>query len=350
VRVTLTVRDHGSGMDPNDVARLLEPFQQASSTARRTHGGVGLGLAIVQRLVTAMRGVLHIDSQVGVGTSVSVSLRLAPARALLPVVQAQRLTVTRGERALVVDDSGPARELLRAQLERAGYLVTEAASGAEALAHAARTRFGLVLLDYQMPGSDGAQTALALQRVFAAQREGPRVYLLTANVFAREHLASARWAFDGILEKPVSRDALIALLASAQAPRAQRAVRRARLRSLLDARVVDDLCSLRRADGTSMLSGLLVRLRADQASALRELSRAAEAGELVRVARAAHAVAGNAALLGACAVARRARMLEQRSEQDSFDAEDALRAVPVLTRGWERALEVLEELANAGEC
>ncbi|HEY6877202.1 MAG TPA: ATP-binding protein, partial [Polyangiales bacterium] len=207
--VTLNVEDSGSGIDPTQVERLLAPFEQAS-TARRAQG-VGLGLSIVQRLVSAMHGTLDIEGRPGQGTRVSVCITLPQAQpqeqaapALTPKPRKTNAT------ALVVDDSAPARELLSVLLSRAGYRVIEAASGREALARFAESPCDLVLLDYQMPDADGIETALALRRLDTKRK--PRIYLLTANVFARAQVSESRAAIDGILEKPVSRATLLAAL------------------------------------------------------------------------------------------------------------------------------------------
>ncbi|MDB4976859.1 MAG: hypothetical protein JWN48_5200 [Myxococcaceae bacterium] len=349
VRLELAVQDTGSGIDPDEVERLLEPFQQASSATTRRHAGVGLGLSIVQRLVTALDGTLEIDSALGSGTSVRVAFSLrasAPTpRALEPARPIESPVQHRGESALVVDDSAPARELLRAMLERCGYRVVEAESSQAAIARFEEGDFELVLLDYQMPDADGTETAQALRRVLAS-REGARktaIYLLTANVFARERVGGNA-AIDGILEKPLSRAGLDALLselggaAQAIAPKASSA--------LLDPRVIADLLELKTQAGEPMLPRLVAQTEEAQARDFLTLEQAIDDLDQLAIARTAHNIAGQAALVGAHDVARRARALEDEAAAGELSRSQAQAELYELKRAWGRALRALGPLAS----
>ncbi|MGD9614278.1 MAG: ATP-binding protein [Alphaproteobacteria bacterium] len=79
--VAIEVKDYGIGMNPDETARALQPFNQASSVTARTYGGTGLGLPIAKGLVEAHRGTLAIDSSPGRGTAVCITLPRRPARA-----------------------------------------------------------------------------------------------------------------------------------------------------------------------------------------------------------------------------------------------------------------------------
>jgi two-component system, sensor histidine kinase len=293
--VQLTVEDTGGGIDPAQIQRLLAPFERAGDPARRPQG-VGLGLSIVQRLIAAMHGELKIESE-GRGTRVSVSLPLAAAARPRPAaaVKLPRKRKRHGASALVADDSAPARELLSVLLTRAGYRVLEAASGREALARFAESPCELVLLDYQMPDADGIETALSLRRLAAGSALTPRIFLLTANVFARAQVAQSA-AVDGMLEKPVSRAALAALLEP----------------TALDPRVIADLQEVPSAAGT-LFDKLLASTREAMTRELRVLLRTAKGEQRTALARSAHRVAGHAAMIGARSVAHRARALELRA-------------------------------------
>ncbi|HEX5656159.1 MAG TPA: ATP-binding protein, partial [Polyangiales bacterium] len=307
--VELIVSDTGSGIDPAQVERLLAPFERAS----RERQGVGLGLSIVQRLVASMRGTLQIDGQPGVGTTVRVRLPLAAAQPEAP-------TRKRHSSALVVDDSAAARELLTVLLKRAGYRVYEAANSKQALARFAEAPCELVLLDYQMPDADGIETALALRRL-AGSKAKLRIFLLTANVFARGQVAERGAAIDGILEKPISRATLLSLLEPELHPG-------------LDARVIADLREVQ------LFDKLLASTRDAMKAELRVLARAAKAHERAELARSAHRIAGHAGMIGARAVAERARSLEDAAERARFTTLDA--AATQLRKDWSSALRALE--------
>ena len=88
--VVVRVSDTGIGIAPEDIARIIRPFEQVENVLSRTHGGTGLGLPLTAKLVELHGGELSIDSQVGQGTTVTVRLpaeRLRPAPAL-PLLRA----------------------------------------------------------------------------------------------------------------------------------------------------------------------------------------------------------------------------------------------------------------------
>ena len=95
--VTIEVIDYGIGMSPDEAARALQPFNQASSVTARTYGGTGLGLPIAKGLVEAHRGTLTIDSSPGSGTSVRLILPRRP----VPPAPLGSLALDSGERGVL---------------------------------------------------------------------------------------------------------------------------------------------------------------------------------------------------------------------------------------------------------
>ncbi len=332
--VELAVSDTGVGIDPAQVERLLAPFEQAQD-ARRTQG-VGLGLSIVQRLVSSMRGTLRIEGKPGVGTTVRVSLPLASARpvskASLRPVRTRRQT---GASALIVDDSASARELLRVTLSRAGYRVLEAASGKQALERFAQAPCELVLLDYQLPDTDGIETALALRRIAAASSGKLRIFLLTANVFARGQVAQGHAAVDGILEKPVGRADVLGVIEGGPSKfkSSSKLGLESKVACELDVVVIDDLRE------SALFGRVLASTREAMKAELRVLARAVEARQRGELAKCAHRIAGHSAIIGARAVADRARKLEDAAARARFATLHA--AVTELRAAWTAAARAL---------
>jgi PAS domain S-box-containing protein len=334
-RVLFVLEDTGVGMAQHDIARLLEPFQQGDASTTRRQGGAGLGLAICRRLVHAMAGELHIASELARGTRVEVRLSLPVTQPNVEAVSARVPSLSPGH-ALVVDDSAPARELLRGMLERLGWTASEAASGRSALALATRGEFDAVLLDYQMPDSDGAETSIALRRLFSAHKPERRIpiFLLTANVFVRDQLSAAREAIDAIVQKPLSRHALEELLrTTAPLPPGP-----------LDRAVVLDLVSTLARDGQTMFARLLPRVleRLSQSFAALEQALARRAHD--EAARQAHAIAGEAAMIGARVLADAARSLETGLTTHELSAPALERALAQLNSAREQAEAALVEL------
>ena len=156
--ILLTVADTGSGMAPDVVARMFEPFY----TTKPVGKGSGLGLAQVWAFATQTGGRIIVDSERGVGTTFRIYLPLSP------VARDEASDDTRSgdepggcERILVVEDEEEVREVAAATLERLGYRIVVARDGREALALLRdRNDFDLLFTDYVMPGGfNGAELA-----------------------------------------------------------------------------------------------------------------------------------------------------------------------------------------------
>ncbi len=154
--VLLTVRDDGCGMTADVKARLFEPF----FTTKGPGKGTGLGLATTQGIVGQLGGHVEVDSEEGLGTCFKIFLpRLAdPARRIDAGADATPPSVRGGtESVLLVEDDARLRTLLRDVLREAGYSVTVAGDGNEALRLVAQLRgpLNIIVTDVVMPGLGG---------------------------------------------------------------------------------------------------------------------------------------------------------------------------------------------------
>ena len=159
--VRITVADTGQGMPADVLARAVEPFFSTKPLGK----GTGLGLAQVYGIAQQAGGTLRIDSEVGKGTSVDILLPSAPASAQA-AGEARRdqeasCGSVAGSRVLVVDDDDDVRAFLAESLEAMGCTIVSAASGPRGLESLRAGRPDLVLLDYAMPGMNGAEVARA---------------------------------------------------------------------------------------------------------------------------------------------------------------------------------------------
>jgi CheY-like chemotaxis protein len=175
--VMVSVSDTGSGMTEAVLAKAFEPF----FTTKPVGTGSGLGLSQVFGLAKQSGGGVRIDTEVGVGTTVSVFLPRAIAAAHFEG-EASPPPPTRAEPGavvLVVDDDAAVREVTAGILAEVGYQVIEAASGQAALDLLDRAgRVDAAVLDFAMPGMNGAELA----REIAASRK--RLPILFATGFA----------------------------------------------------------------------------------------------------------------------------------------------------------------------
>ena len=160
----LTVTDHGTGIPPEALSRIFEPFY----TTKKSGKGAGLGLSVVQAIVLQHHGYAHVESQVGQGTTVFCYLpaqRMTKKTRALPAATGD---VKGGpETILLVDDQLSVLKFTARFLERFGYNVLKAENGTSALDLYRRHRDSvhLVLLDFAMPGMSGRQCMEELHRM-----------------------------------------------------------------------------------------------------------------------------------------------------------------------------------------
>ena len=203
-------------MSPEQQTRVLDPFEQADPSTSRRFGGTGLGMTIVKKLVETMSGQLKVESEVGAGTTVEISL---PLQVAVPPAQPQRhdnadspeLARTR---IMVADDNAVNRRILDSMLSAAGAEVTCAHDGSEACALWREQDFDLVLLDISMPIIDGTD---ALREIFSdADRSGrdrPRTIAVTANVMSDQIAQYLNAGFCATLAKPIRKQQLLETVA-----------------------------------------------------------------------------------------------------------------------------------------
>lgn len=205
--LVIDVTDTGIGLSKADIARIPKAFEQADSSTSRTYGGTGLGLTIVQKILTALGGQMKITSTLGQGTQVQVRVPFAQTQAPATTGPAGTASDRRvSARALVVDDMATNTFLLSKLLEARGFDVATANSGAAAVELARTTAFDFFLCDIAMPDMDGPKTLSALRAVEAAK--GPAratAIAVTANAFDHQIAQYLSMGFDDCLSKPITK-------------------------------------------------------------------------------------------------------------------------------------------------
>ena len=211
----LRVADTGSGMAPDVVARLFEPFMQADTTLDRSQGGLGLGLALVKGFVEQHGGSVEARS-VGVGRGSEFTVRL-PLDVGEPGERQRERVDGAGarRRVLVIEDVVDAADTLRAMLELAGHEVVVAYDGASGLARARELHPEFVLCDIGLPGMSGYEVARAIR----ADESLKDVHLvaLTGYALPDDLQRAAEAGFERHLAKPASLEALEAILGGPRA-------------------------------------------------------------------------------------------------------------------------------------
>jgi CheY-like chemotaxis protein len=205
--VMISVTDTGSGMSDAVLAKAFEPF----FTTKDIGKGSGLGLSQVYGLAKQSGGGVVIDTLLGKGTSVKLYLPRTNDRAAAEIAthSAEAPPNSHGAVVLVVDDDGAVRQVTAGMLEELGYRVVEAGSGGRALEELDHNMaIELVLLDFAMPGMNGAEVA----REIKARR--PKLPILFATGYADAALAVGVPGSE-ILQKPFDPADLATKLAQA---------------------------------------------------------------------------------------------------------------------------------------
>ncbi|MBC5768570.1 hybrid sensor histidine kinase/response regulator [Ramlibacter albus] len=210
------VADTGAGIPAEFMPELFGLFTQSERMADRSQGGLGLGLALVRKLVELHGGSVGAHSDgVGHGATFTVRLPLAQAPAAAePAVPAPPREAPPGACILLVDDNADAADTLAALLRATGHDVAVRYSPQAAIEAAQQVRFDACVLDIGLPGMDGTQLARQLRTLPGAS--AARFIALTGYGQSDDRAKTADAGFHHHLVKPVDPDELVAALASAR--------------------------------------------------------------------------------------------------------------------------------------
>ncbi|NNE70811.1 MAG: response regulator, partial [Rhodothermales bacterium] len=204
----IEVTDTGVGIPSDRVESLFDPFTQADASTTRRFGGTGLGLSISMRLMELMGGSISVDSQLGAGSTFTMSL---PLVALPEKPAKQRHATLEGSSVLVVDDNATNRLILKKQLGHWDCRTDEAASGADALRILADADpFDVAILDMQMPEMDGLM--LARQILQNPRHRKTRLVMLSSLGEREIRNEALALGFSAVLTKPVKPSQLLGSL------------------------------------------------------------------------------------------------------------------------------------------
>jgi PAS domain S-box-containing protein len=212
----ISVRDDGPGIQPKDLQRIFDLFVQGEQDMARSQGGLGLGLSLVQQLVTLHGGRVSAFStgRPGEGSEFVVQFPTAPAPATL--LESEPRPVGE-QRVLVVDDNKDAAETMALLLEALGYRSSIAHDGLSAIEAVKAQDPDVVLLDIGLPDLSGHEVA---RRLRAELVNPPALIAITGYGQASDRDTSLEVGFKAHMTKPVDVDRLSALLERLLAPKA----------------------------------------------------------------------------------------------------------------------------------
>ena len=199
-RANIEVSDNGSGIAPELQPLVFELFVQSTRTLDRAEGGLGVGLAVVKRLIEMHEGQVRLYSA-GIGHGSTFEIELP--RIARPCATASTVSEVRAEprRVLIVDDNVDAADSLAALLQAQGHATCVAYNGSEALVRTEAFRPDVSLIDIGLPGMNGYELAKRLRRRSGSGRQ--RLIALSGYAQPDDREYSQRAGFDAHLVKPV---------------------------------------------------------------------------------------------------------------------------------------------------
>ena len=223
VELRFSVRDSGIGIPKEQQGQLFQAFSQADSSTTRRYGGTGLGLAISLRLARLMGGDLSLVSELGTGSTFTLTARFGVAAAQnvarvtpagLPASPVPPSAAGAGEftglQVLLAEDNEANRFVAIELLSRLGFDIDVAVDGVHAVKMALKRSYACVLMDVQMPGMDGIEAT----RQIRADPLGAAlpIIAMTANAMKGDQEVFLAAGMNDYVPKPIDRNALLEAL------------------------------------------------------------------------------------------------------------------------------------------
>ncbi len=209
IRIGFEVNDTGIGMRKDTSGEIFKAFSQEQSANNRKFGGVGLGLAVVKKVLDLMKGEIHVKSVTGKGTKIEFSIEfdLDPSKEeennSKTEVKADELD--KNLKVLYAEDNPVNQKLISMMMKGFGLDIDIAVNGLEAWEMAKAKKYDVVLMDIQMPEMDGIEST---KRIIADLKERPIIIAVTANATISDKKRCFEAGMNDFLTKPIKANVL----------------------------------------------------------------------------------------------------------------------------------------------
>jgi CheY-like chemotaxis protein len=315
-------------MDEQLLGRLFRPFVQADSSNTRRQGGLGLGLAISQRLCQLMGGSISVASQPGRGTTCTIDLPMNEVEAPAPIaiVTSSTPQPSADLRVLVVEDNKVNRLIILGMLKQMGCHVDVAEDGIEGVQKAMAGDYNIIFMDVQMPRMDGITATRAIRGSEARiGRKRTPIAGLTCLSQPEDRARGFAAGMDEYLTKPIQSQALVSVLRSCVSPSHPHPAHPATQEASSS-----DLSQLQQLEDASPGTGISIArtMMHDLAMASQTLPSLLQSGDLDRLGKEAHKLKGASGSVGGHAFALSCAKLESAARNnDSSTCHTALEAL-----------------------
>ncbi|MBN1574636.1 MAG: PAS domain S-box protein [Deltaproteobacteria bacterium] len=205
--IVLEFEDTGPGIPEELVNRIFDPF----FTTKEAGKGTGLGLSMAYGIIKEHNGTISVESKPGIGTKFIISIPIVKnARPIMDEVKAPIKAPDGVKSILIVEDEASLRDLLYNALTETGYSVEITSTGDEALDILGAKEFDAVISDIKMPGINGKELYLHLQKSHADIAD--KIIFITGDVLNKETQSFLQNTNNKFIEKPFNVDVLVSML------------------------------------------------------------------------------------------------------------------------------------------
>ncbi len=340
-KLKFSIQDSGIGMTQEQAGKLFQPFTQADASTTRKYGGTGLGLTISKRLVEMMGGEIWVESEPGVGSKFIFTAEFGLSKKVTPGARVSRKRVEdteamksiRGARILLVEDNEINQQVALEILEGAGFVVSIAENGQEAMDAVREKSFDMVLMDVQMPVMDGYTATKEIRK--QSRFKALPIIAMTASAMTQDIDKAIAAGMNGYVAKPIDINKLFSTLIEWIAP-GKRDIppdtKKEDIENEAEAGILPpELPGISIQSGLSKVAGnkslyrkLLLKFSESNADVVDEIKDSIGQGDMETAARLAHTVKGLSGTLGAKKLYPAAAELEKAIKQGKTGSMDSL--------------------------
>ena len=215
------VSDTGIGMSQDYLTRIFEAFTREKNTTRSKIAGTGLGMSIVKRYVDLLGGTIQVESELGKGSTFTVTLKHKIADESFyenrKIENPETGTeILEGRNILIAEDNNLNAEIAEAILKRAGLKTERVVNGIQCVNMITKMpadTYDMILMDIQMPEMDGYEAARAIRQLPDREKACIPIIAMTANAFEEDKKDAMAAGMNGHMAKPIQVEQLLSMLA-----------------------------------------------------------------------------------------------------------------------------------------